>query len=243
MVRLHRSPEPVRSVDQNISVITVAPEEGPTKSQYIELEKKLSATELYDPVFLNDLSPKDRYQRRHWMDNIHIQFPIIVYKFAYGASIGTLCFSWRVPDEIDQTKVSHTIAKITAKQKVYSTRAMKSDFLDKYGRLSKTPKAILRNMFKTLMEDGSASSCAAEKAVDDTVAQALLDLDDPGIVLDLRAQNGDPKSTKFDDFWQELSIFLEEGVLAVDERRHSDVLHMPVAISVRHLRECILLND
>lgn len=63
--------------------------------------------------------------------------------------------------------------------------------------------------------------------MDDNVAQALLDLDDPGIVLDLRVQNGDPKSSKFDEFWQELSVFLEEGALAVDERRHSDNVLCP----------------
>lgn len=149
MVRLHRSPEPVRPVNENISVVVVAPEEGPTKSQYAELEMVLSPKEFYDPFFLNDISPKDRYQRRHWMDNVHIQFPVMLYKFAFGASIGTLCFAWRVPDEVDQTEVSRTIAKITAKQKIYATRAMKSDLLDKYSRLSKTPKAVLRNMFKS----------------------------------------------------------------------------------------------
>lgn len=75
MLRVHRSPEPVRSADQNVSVIRV---EGPTKLQYTELEEVLSSMEIYDPLFLN-LSPEDRYQRRHWMDNIHVQFPIIMY--------------------------------------------------------------------------------------------------------------------------------------------------------------------
>ena len=47
------------------------------------------------------------------------------------------------------------------------------------------------------------------------------------------------KINEFDIFWQELSIFLEECV-AFDERRHSDKLHMPIAISIRHLREIIV---
>ncbi len=42
-----------------------------------------------------------------------------------------------------------------------------------------------------------------------------------------------------DIFWQELSTFLEKDA-AVDERRHSDILHMPAAISIRHLREVIV---
>ena len=239
MIRSHQSPEPIRSVDQSISVFTVAEVDGPTKSEYTELEEVMLSKEFYDPVFLNDLSPKERYQRRHWLENLHLQFPIMMYRFAYGSSIGTLCFAWRVPGEVDQTRVSRAITKLTANQKVYATRAMRSDFLNKYNRLSKISKAVLRNMFKTLMEDNSACNCAAEKIVDDNVALALFDLGDPGIVLDLRSLNGDPKSTKFNVFWQELSVFLEESA-AVDERRHSDILHMPFAVSIRHLREVMI---
>jgi predicted RNA-binding Zn ribbon-like protein len=43
----------------------------------------------------------------------------------------------------------------------------------------------------------------------------------------------------FDDFWAELSAFLEEINPAVDDRRHGETLHMPVAVSIRHLREVI----
>ena len=93
------------------------------KSDYTELEKSMLSKEFYDPVFINDFSPKDRYQRRHWMNDIHLQFPIMMYRFAYGSNIGTLCFAWRISDVVDQTKVSQTITKLTAKQKVYSTRA------------------------------------------------------------------------------------------------------------------------
>lgn len=73
---------------------------------------------------------------------------------------------------------------------------MKGDFLEKYSRLNKTPKAVLRSMFKTLMEDSSASNCAAEKKVVDNVAQALLDLE----ILDLRAQSNTQKQQK--QYWQ-----------------------------------------
>ena len=52
-------------------------------------------------------------------------------------------------------------------------------------------------MFKCLVNDHSSASCEAEEEVDDRVSQALLELDDPQIALDLREQNGNPKSTKF----------------------------------------------
>ena len=40
-------------------------------------------------------------------------------------------------------------------------------------------------------------------------------------------------------FWQELQTFLDEIDAAVDERRHDDTLHMPFALSIRHLREIV----
>ena len=68
---------------------------------------------------------------------------------------------------------------------------------------------------------------------------ALLDVDDTQIVMDLREMNENPQSTKLDAFWSELGEYLEEIMTAVDERRQKDVMHMPLAISVRHLQEII----
>ena len=116
---------------------------------------------------------------------------------------------------------------------------MRRDFLEKYSHLVKTPKSVLRNMFKCLANDHSSASCEAEQEVDDRVSKALLELDDPQIALDLREQNGNPKSTKFEAFWDELQQYLEESTMAVDERRHSDIMHFPIAISVRQLAETV----
>ena len=46
------------------------------------------------------------------------------------------------------------------------------------------------------------------------------------------------KKTKFDEFWSCAKAFIEEDVgSAVDDRRHSTVVHMAKVISVRDLRE------
>lgn len=62
--------------------------------------------------------------------------------------------------------------------------------------------------------------------MDERVAKAVLAVGGPGVLIDLRKLNGNPTSTHFDDFWAELSLFLEEVTPAVD-RRHGEVLHMP----------------
>ena len=79
-------------------------------------------------------------------------------------------------------------------------------------------------------------SLGAQQIVDERVAKALIDLDDPDIMLDLRRLNGRVTSDKFDPFWDELQAYLDELGLAVDERRHSSVLQMPIAVSIRHLQ-------
>ena len=40
-------------------------------------------------------------------------------------------------------------------------------------------------------------------------------------------------------FWQEVQTYLDEITLAVD-RRHSETIHMPLAISICHLLEQII---
>jgi hypothetical protein len=95
---------------------------------------------------------------------------------------------------------------------------------------------VLRNMFRSLVQDEFAPTSAE---VNDRIANVLLDMDDPDIVLDLRKLNGKPSSSKFDAFWLELHIYLEEIGPAVQEGRHGEAMYMPVAISVNHLREII----
>ena len=50
------------------------------------------------------------------------------------------------------------------------------------------------------------------------------------IICDLQKLNGKPSSSSFDTFWDELGAYLEELTPAVDDRRHTESPHMPVAI-------------
>jgi len=51
-------------------------------------------------------------------------------------------------------------------------------------------------------------------------------------MLDLKQLNRKVCSDKFDAFWCELQAYSGEFNLAVDEGWHSDVLQMPMAISI-----------
>ena len=58
--------------------------------------------------------------------------------------------------------------------------------------------------------------------MDEHVVKAVVNLDDPEIVLDLRNTNGKPKliALTLIDFWAELQAYLDEVNLAGDDRRH-----------------------
>ncbi len=116
---------------------------------------------------------------------------------------------------------------------------MRRDFTEKYQHVANTSKSILRSIYRDLTDDFSTASSVLQKEVDERVAKVVLAVECPDIMLDLRKLNGKPESTHFDAFWAELSTFLEETNPAVDDRRHGETLHMPVAVSIRHLREVI----
>jgi len=62
----------------------------------------------------------------------------------------------------------------------------------------------------------------------------MLDLEDASFVYDLKTYYGE--KTKFDQFWNCAKEYIEEDVgTAVDVRRHSTVVHIAKAISVRDL--------
>ena len=69
----------------------------------------------------------------------------------------------------------------------------------------------------------------------------MFDLEEPSLIYDLRNHYG--QKTKFDEFWSCAKDFIEDVGSAVDDRsrrRHSTVVHMAKAISVRDLREKVL---
>ena len=75
-----------------------------------------------------------------------------------------------------------------------------------------------------------------QQVVDDRTAETILEAQDPEIIHDLRKHNGEVQ-TSFDDFWEELQKYLD--VTPVNERQHGDTMYLPIAVSVRDLRERI----
>ena len=55
--------------------------------------------------------------------------------------------------------------------------------------------------------------------------------DEPITIFDLRSLNSSTSRAKFDVFWDQCSLYLNETIeTAVDDRRHSEVVHLAHAI-------------
>ena len=194
------------------------------------------------PVELGTLLPSNRRRRYDWLMELKngLQVTLVHVSYAPGGSIGNLNWLWySTAKDIDNALQSTQplIEELKKKIPQYHTRDMRRDTYEKFGLvMPTTKKSVLRVLYKDLVGDCSASANLNESAVDERVA-TLLELEEPSLVYDLRDHfNG--KQSKFDVFWQKSKEYLEEDIgTAVDDRRHSTVLLIAKAISVRDLHE------
>ena len=120
---------PPASERDNTSLLTLPGTEEPVSLEYSELQQKLESLPLYKPLYVNDMAPTDRFERRKWVSNLKVSFPIILYKYAYGNNLGTLLYAWRIPvnEPPDSLVVGQVFSQLSSQQKFYSTRAMRRD--------------------------------------------------------------------------------------------------------------------
>ncbi|KAK3095270.1 hypothetical protein FSP39_012504 [Pinctada imbricata] len=209
---------------------------------YQLLDRTISLSEDYAYIDLCSFAPDDRLKRRAYIKDIRLSRPIMLYRLAYGGNVGTLNFVWTVPpDESPErsTQNARVIAEILQNVPKFSTRGMRQDFINKYNKYVKTPKSVLRHMYHELTETEMVANTQDQQEVNDRAAEILFSGDDTDLLFDLRTLNGNNTDTKFGEFFNEMGKYFEEKIMAVQERRHSDELYLPLSISVEDLREQI----
>ena len=115
---------------------------------------------------------------------------------------------------------------------------MCKEFFDRYSKFGIEP-AVLRDIYRFATDDESAGSSQKEEEVDQHLVNFILESNDTDLLWDLRKLNSHPKKKTFDSFWHELQKYIHEFA-AVDERKHSDILYLPVATSIENLCQIIL---
>lgn len=149
--RAHHSRTSEIQVDKT-SLTTLLPSKD-IPDTYSHLVDMLESKPLYTPVFVQDFTPQDRFNRRHWLHNLVVPFDAMLYSYAHGNSFGSLNFIWRVESEVDQSRNSQTLVKVSSNLPVFASRDVRRTFVQTYNRLSGTPKSVLRNIFATITGD------------------------------------------------------------------------------------------
>lgn len=232
--------EPVRGYHDNWYIQHRDATTSAMKSVYNDLHSELDDLDLYEAVCLADYLPTESsYARKLWLDDLKLPYPIGLYSFRHGNNLGTTYFVWKVdPVEVDQQAEMRVLCRIRDLIPIYSTRAMRKDFIETFSNTQQKP-AVLRNLYRFLTNDSSAPETSNQAAVDTRVMEFLLSSEDEELIFDLRKNNGRVKDPKYDAFWEELGTMLEE-MSTVQERRHGEVGYLPQFISVSDLREQVL---
>ena len=239
----HHSQEQIRSVENSLTVQFIQ-QRHTVASPLQPLCSSIADAGLDSPVFLQDAGvlPVDRRRRYDYMENVKggLDVPIILLTYSAGGSHGNLYWAWNTSAANISSALQSCqpiIERVKQEIRKFHTRAMRKVAFEKYGLITPSvKKAVLRHLYKDLVGDDSTAATASQEEVDARVS-AFFDLEEPDLVFDLRHLYCG-RASKFDMFWAKAKEFLEEDVgTAVDDRRHSQVVHLAKAISVRDLRE------
>ncbi|WAR22044.1 hypothetical protein MAR_016018 [Mya arenaria] len=112
------------------------------------------------------------------------------------------------------------ISEISDSLQKFSCRALRKEFIEKYVNFVKCPKPILRHMYFSLTGYEDSANCTMEQEIYERISK-IISADDTQLLLDLRATDGS------DSYYD---------ILQVNERRKSEEMYMPLAISIETLK-------
>lgn len=126
--------EPVRGYQENWSVQHIAA--MPLSSinvRYQDLHRSLQVLDCYELCNLSEFLPDNSsYARKLWLEGLQLQYPLSLYSFSHGNSLGTIYLVWKVDANQDQSAEINMLAKIRDLLPFYSTRAMRKEFMEAF---------------------------------------------------------------------------------------------------------------
>ena len=166
MKERHCSPVPLRQPLSD-SLLEIREANLETLSEYQCILQKLSEMNEYEPLHLLDFMPDDRFERRSWLQRLSLSVPFALYAYQHGNYLGTEHFVWKLSEERSDSKNVQAVMKLNEGIKVYYTRAMRKQFIEKYSHRINLPKMVLRQIYKELSGDSSASESSQQGEIDD----------------------------------------------------------------------------
>lgn len=220
--------------------------------RFDQLNDTLEMVPHYQPKLLNDYCPDDPRRRYDFLQSLKstgLQFPILILTHSTGNNVGNMHFVWRVPltEKIEDTfdKCQAVIESLKPELPKFHTRTMRKAMFTKFGRVAPSIKpAVLRCFYRDLTGDKSASNDHKEEIIDQRVLEVIeMEPEEPSTIFDLREVKSSVSRTKYQVFWGEAQKFINENIgTAVDDRRHTSVTHLAMAISIRDFREQVAMR-
>ena len=148
--KAHASPQPVRSMKDHWSLTTI---EG--SMAYVVSKKHQSIFEAlgkmnpYEILSLQEYEPDDKKQRKSWVESLKFTFPVMKFAYPFGNYLGTLHILWKLPAKIEDRKSELDIKimnEIREQIPVYSTRAMRREFIESFSAVPNLQPAVLRSI-------------------------------------------------------------------------------------------------
>lgn len=186
----------------------------------------------YEHVMLNDKLPIDRKERYHLLKKLQstgFKEPVAFYSCTHSGNHENLIFLWKCNNEEGCLQnQADIIAKVQQSIPKYHSRFVKTNFVKAASRLHIKPM-YARILYQMATDDASSAETCDQSLINDRIME-YVKTEDPEIVLDLRALHTNP--VLYEDFFNVAAAIIEESIgTAVDERRHTSVIHMATAMS------------
>ena len=218
------------------------------RSRYGRLSEAVLQADTYEVFFINEFAPSDRRRRYEYIKELIL--PCNFVRYCHSTGNMNLNFLWKFPAETTDAEILNKSTEVRDNLLLtipkYHTRAMRSEFITSFGRVTGTKSSILREAYRRLTGDDSASRTTDEEEIDKRVND-FLTLEDAELLYDLRVNNkGQPE--KYEQFLKLCQTYINSTLdTATDERRHDSVTddddgttvitHLATALSVRELHD------
>lgn len=167
-----RDSSPMRSLQSDSSLVYIAPSTE-YNVRYKKLQDDMNLSKNYQYLDLDTYTQDDRLKRRQYIKNLALQEPLMLYRMAYGGSVGTLNFIWKVDSQERTLQNALNINKINTFLPIFSTRSMRRDFLNRYSKQVNIPKYLLRSMFFELTGCESMADSNEQASIDERISILL----------------------------------------------------------------------
>jgi hypothetical protein len=213
-------------------------------ARYHTLHHALQKSKPFEAVFGNDHAPPDAKRKYDYAKGLVV--PCKCVRYTYTGSRNHLHFLWRIPTDSTESETLSQSLKVRDELKtsfpLYHSRPMRQEFIHLFGKMTHSRPAFLREGYRRLTGDCSASANITEREVDERVTQLLED-EDPDLIWDLRINN-EGRPEKYVTFLEFSRKYIGSHIdAAVDDRHHDAVVggdvvtHLATAMSVRDLHE------